>query len=819
MSDFLKEKNNQYVRPHDHWQCSLDETQPCGGDGTHIPKEGQCQPQPSLRLQRGIFTISCTAMVIGLLVACWNSPKRNEFLAPGPLSGSHAQILVGKGTDRCASCHGAGDKTLANWIRDAVSLGTHIPVSQSQLCMDCHDSSLNAEFAMLAHSMPTSDLTLLTENTVSTNSALGFPDPRNAAGQLACATCHREHHGAEFNLTALTDNQCQTCHVNHLHSFERDHPEFTDWPFPERTGITFDHVSHGVKHFAARNESFNCQQCHIDDADGNVKLVDKFENTCAKCHQEDVVGEQNPALTLFQMPMLDTEALAKGGYSIGLWPDECHGDFDGQLPPAMKLMLMSDVRTAAILNRHGKNFDFADLDPTDPDDLSDAATLAWSIKELLFGLTVNGGGEVRRRLDSTLTSELDSADLRGITFGMNEAFFARAQQRWVPRLLSEMNARQKEMNGDHRVMPNQVFARPVANQDDATLAENPLANLYQQNQRRRQEPARSNRTPSTGANQSAGRGARSNQRRSNPPVQYSEATPRDTTNPTTGTFDTMEINRATGDSGRRITNSHVPGSRSNQELQAQGTGEVLAANPLAGLNSGRRFNVLKAPDANPPAEALNGSRPPTGAKPPVIAGGRGDGEGNIPDDTEAEIRRAIANLESSWKGGWQRDDEAFKISYRVTNHVDPLLMGWTDMVMKNHTNLAVQKSNLFDSLNSTSAAGQCRSCHTTDQQNDGTMSVNWMPKYRDVSVRGFTRFSHRPHDIQTSLQDCNGCHQLDKSKSNAHLSEGFDPTQFVSNFAPISKTNCASCHRKGGAPSGSVDCHNYHIGSKISSKK
>jgi len=806
MTELPKPDFKKYVRPNDRWLCSLQQEQPCGGVGSHLGADDHCTPKPSLRLQRGIFSISCTAMVLGLLLACWNSPGRNDFLAPGQLTGHHAQILTGKGTDRCASCHGAGDKTLATWMRDAVSLGKHIPVSQSQLCMDCHDQSLHAEFAMLAHNLPAGQLESLTQNTVSTHSNLGFPDPRNSAGQLACATCHQEHHGADFNLSALTDNQCQTCHVNHFHSFERDHPEFNQWPFSQRTGIAFDHVSHSVKHFTEKNETFNCQQCHVDDQDGNVKLVASFETTCAQCHQERIVGDQTPDWTLLQLPMLDIAAMEKAGYSVGLWPESCSGDFDGQLPPPMKLLLMSDSRTAAILNRHGAGFQFSDLDAEDPDDVSDAVTLAWSIKELLFELTVKGNQEIESRLSQVLNASPTARASRGLTYGLHEAVFAQAQQQWIPGLLAEMADRKKQLNGDHRVPFDQVFGRPAGltqEPQEETLAANPLAAIY--NDMAANESSESKGKPGAAATGIA-QATPGNQE---PATTQSSKAPRlvvrDSNAPATS-----------ADSGR-VNNSFAPDIAGN----ASSDQDLLAINPLAGLDSGKRPNTNPSAGSTPPKMAIDyPNAPPSSNEPgdtPNVTASKGLTPGLAID--ERDIAQAIIRIESQSRGGWYRNDEAFKITYRASQHIDPLLKSWTDLAMEHQANQHLQHSNLFDSLNSVTAAGQCRSCHTVDQRSDSVLRVNWAPKYRDTSVRGFTRFSHRPHDIQTSIQDCTSCHQLEESQSNMDQFAGFSAHAFISNFAPISKSNCASCHRPGGASSGCVDCHNYHVGSKIPKNK
>jgi hypothetical protein len=61
--------------------------------------------------------------------------------------------------------------------------------------------------------------------------------------------CHREHQGAEFDLTAMNDSGCQTCHQQRYESFAADHPDFGAWPYERRTRIAFNHSSHQAKHF------------------------------------------------------------------------------------------------------------------------------------------------------------------------------------------------------------------------------------------------------------------------------------------------------------------------------------------------------------------------------------------------------------------------------------------------------------------------------------------------------------------------------------------------------------------------------------------
>ncbi len=767
MSQDVRETQKHYVRPHDDWQCSLDLEADCGGSGLHMETTENCIPAPSLRLQRGIFAAATTALIIGLLLAFLSSPQRNEFFAPGPLSHSHAQILVNEGSSRCSSCHGAGDQTLGNWLKDAISGGRHIPVSQSQLCMECHDQSLMSKFPMHAHSMNPNQLAVLTSNTMADHSSPGFPDPRNAGGELACATCHREHHGADVNLSALTDQQCQTCHVNYIHSFEKGHPEFTSWPFQRRSSIAFDHVAHGLKHFPEKETSFDCRRCHVNDDQGNVKLVAAFELSCAQCHKQQITQTSGEGWTLFQLPMLDTEALARHGHAVGQWPGECDGDFDGTLPPAMKMLLMADPTAAAVLAQRPTDFEFSDLDPDNPRDVAEAAQLAWAIKDLLYDLSSEPDGAIQQRLEAAWNVELPKNEVKNLTYGLHPAIFLDARQRWLPELPVEIRAR-REM-ALRIPARSDLFARPSFHQeDDDTLATNPLRRLYADQLRRQESPATVAPDHATSHSGPA------------PQVESPQVTHYEPPPPTIQP------------GPQRINNQHL--TTDQTEGPFHGDGPVLAVNPLAGLASGQSVEIPPPVDPVPVRE-------------------------DEPDTGHQYFQEAVTRLASSEHGGWYRDNARFAIAWRVAGHMDPLIKGWTDVAVRHHDSDATQTSMLFESLNSPTGVGQCRSCHTAEYTDTGAARMNWTPAYRDPNIREFTRFSHKPHDIQTSLHDCTSCHQINEMQSNKHCFASLDPHEWTSNFGPIDKATCASCHRNGGAPSGCVDCHNYHVGSRVPAER
>jgi predicted CXXCH cytochrome family protein len=62
-------------------------------------------------------------------------------------------------------------------------------------------------------------------------------------------------------------------------------------------------------------------------------------------------------------------------------------------------------------------------------------------------------------------------------------------------------------------------------------------------------------------------------------------------------------------------------------------------------------------------------------------------------------------------------------------------------------------------------------------------------------------------------QGCATCHSLDVEADHAR---GFglnrDPAVFQSNFTPMNKATCATCHQPAKAGDSCQQCHNYHTG-------
>lgn len=760
-------KNKFYVRPNDDWVCSCCDSPSCGGCGEHGAAAEPCIPTPSLRLRRGMLTLGITALTTGFLIALFVSPARNDLLAPGPLTHAHAQILASSGSQRCDSCHGAGDRTLVDWMQDAVGAGKHIPVSQSSLCMDCHNKTLLQQFALLPHNVEPGKLAAVTASTRQTTMPVGISNPASASGELACATCHREHHGANFNLSALTDRQCQTCHTNYIHSFEKDHPEFTSWPDQQNRRIPFDHTVHSLKHFPEKGTTFDCRQCHIDDAGGNVKLVAPFSQSCAQCHSAEVYEPESPKWTFLQLPMLDTAALTNAGKSVGDWPAACDGDFDGQIPPAMKLLLSTDSTIAAILKRRGENFAFSDLDPNKPGDLDDASRIAWAIKALIFDLANSTDQTFQQRLQMLTGSMLLDArrtiDWSALSAGLHPDLFAQAQQFWMPELSKELSLRSPVDPAGSDPDRNVLFGRAnlPLQEDDDLLVENPLTSLM------KGMPAPV--APDVAATSDADR----------QPVVINQS---DNTS-----------------SDGMVTNPHVD---PNRQIPGGDDKDLLVQNPL-----NKPGPLVK--NANP-ADAINSGISP---KAPAI---KSLSDSQFAEQIRSNLRRREPQQSNDHGSGWARNDRSFSVTYLPVRHIDPVMKAWTDYSTVFANIPDVQTSGIHNSLNSPAAAGACMRCHTTSNNSNVNASVvEWSPQYRDPNVRDFTRFSHQPHDSITGLSDCQSCHSI--NKNHVSLASSISGKS-LNDFVPIAKGTCANCHRPGGAPSGCVDCHNYHVGSKVLGK-
>jgi len=367
-----------------------------------------------------------------------SSVWRNAAIDPGQLSVQHAQLLQhGDDAPGCASCHAAADQSFGQWLQHATNAELAQP-SQSELCLECHQQQIEPKAALWAHNVDPQVLLASAESPVRRHL-----DPTQ---ELACSTCHKEHHGAAHDLTWMSDNACQACHQEQYHSFATDHPEFDNWPTRRRTRIAFDHGAHQLKHFLKETQpkekqEFACAACHTSDRDGAFQETLGYEATCAQCHDSKIETSWDAGIALFALPMIDAEALRAAGHDIGQWPEQALGEFDGPLPPFAKLLLAADERGAAAIVTLGADFDFFDITADDPKQLQAAGEVIWALKRLLYDLSVEGQTALRTRIETVLGRKLSKQEFSALTARLSPENVAAITERWLTRLPVEMASR------------------------------------------------------------------------------------------------------------------------------------------------------------------------------------------------------------------------------------------------------------------------------------------------------------------------------------------------------------------------------------------
>jgi len=405
----------------------------------------QCSPVASLRRKRSAFVVWCCTATLGLTLLTLGASWRDKVMKPGNLSTQHAQILKNTSDNqRCAACHEAAELGgLDEWMQLAIT-GDAEHKTQTQRCLACHQDKIGgAEIAMFPHGISAD---AMQARTLDLAKRIGLESPRETSsvgmhdGQVACAACHREHQGSLHDLTAMTNSQCAGCHQEDYRTFGTGHPEFGNWPYERRTQIAFDHAMHQGRYFPEGKTEFACRSCHVSKEDGSLVSVVSYEAACASCHESKIQQSYGDGVPLISLPILDLRAFKAEGLSVGEWPELANGDFDGPMPPLMRVLLSTDSHARASMEQFESNFEFADVDPDNLDDLEAAADIAWGIKRLVHDLTTGGPSAVRKRLEKALDVSLTDEELRELLGHLPRDAAVGVQQNWFPGLPQEVAA-------------------------------------------------------------------------------------------------------------------------------------------------------------------------------------------------------------------------------------------------------------------------------------------------------------------------------------------------------------------------------------------
>ncbi len=426
----------------DRWLCTRADSR--GGkcpdgprpDGSCCKPVSPCTPHRSVRARRHIAVLLVSALTLGgIFVAFGLDHSGRDFFNPGPLTAPHAS-----GAANCALCHTAAETGDSNWSKDA--LAQNSAHSDSQLCLNCHNFGSNpAE----PHSLPRATLVALTQKTATGKPA---PDGHAPTGDLACATCHQEHHGRDADLKKIADASCQTCHTREFASFADGHPGFGSYPYVRRTRIEFDHAAHITTYFPDATKKgqvppTQCNDCHTTGSDNRLMLTKAFAANCAACHLDTITKPGTKGIAVLGIPGLDKKSLDAKTPGIGQWP----ADADGELTPFLRHLLAQDPKTAAALTTL-KDADLTNLTTASPETAAAASQLAWSVKELIADVLTGGHIALQKRLGTTVPP----AALGQLPSDSVQAF---VQPGWWPDLLAEVAA--------HRAgQPLPTAAKPAA---------------------------------------------------------------------------------------------------------------------------------------------------------------------------------------------------------------------------------------------------------------------------------------------------------------------------------------------------------------------
>lgn len=452
----------QPLKKGERWYCSR--PMPCQQgplpDGACAHQVGLCQPElsPKAKIARSNLWLLLAAFGMVLMLLATNA------YSPGQLSQSHRVL-----EDQCQRCHSAGQLNKLAVLGLAFAPFQHD--KENALCLDCH---YLGEHAALAHGLPVAAQSVLTEKiqthlktTVHQDSKI---DKLPLDG-LSCISCHREHQGGSLQLTGISDKTCQSCHLQSFIHFEL-HPEFSLYPYENKSNILFDHQSHIGKNFAEEEDlkqyaPENCNDCHRADGDGAFMQTKGFDKTCNNCHLQDIQGAAQTAakgIEVFNLPGMDVDTLRTKGLVTGYWPENA----DAPLSGYMRLLLADNAQAVSALERLGK-LDTLDLRKATQEQLQAATDLMWSIKQLLFELQQNGQAILISGLEKAVEQKIYPQQFAGLVNGLSPAVIDQALKNWLPGLKDEILLyRQGDLAALAALKPAEQEPKPEVTQQTKT---------------------------------------------------------------------------------------------------------------------------------------------------------------------------------------------------------------------------------------------------------------------------------------------------------------------------------------------------------------
>lgn len=384
-------------------------------NGKCCQTDESCQPVMSRRRRRRVIGMLCAAASFAICLIAVATFENHKLLSPGEITSAHANIEAS-----CAACHIAAES--GSLVEHAFDRNNHL--ADSKKCLECH-RNLGSD-PLLAHSLDSHSLAGIsaaanrrTTPPLSLRVA-SLARSENREAQMACSNCHREHHGRQFDLTRVSDQQCQSCHKQQFTDFAHGHPEFLAYPHERRTKIYFDHARHLNIYFQEsefRRQMPNgvapadCVSCHETNRADGMMLTKGFDRTCGSCHEPQIADLSFPGIAFMAIPQLSAIGGERDDQATVHWP--ATEDSLRKTPPYMKLLLNSSPAEAQATS------------PPEP--------LTLQIKRLLHEVQTDGEQAIEKRFRD------DQAPLAAATRSIAPVL-VQATSKWFPTLEDELDA-------------------------------------------------------------------------------------------------------------------------------------------------------------------------------------------------------------------------------------------------------------------------------------------------------------------------------------------------------------------------------------------
>jgi hypothetical protein len=803
------------------------------------PRTGSVRPPKAERHRaRPGFGRDRLAVLLALAtVVCLGSAfvlfRDTQFLMPGPLASVHGAI------ENCIACHTKSGSGKLSWIHGLVAGD---PLADSKACLSCHkmpDTAFNAHGASIETlKQITKALTNVAAETPAPLWArtqnIAFPIHDEMARGLYCATCHQEHQGVGFSLNKISNEKCGSCHVVKFDSFDGHHPKFEKYPFKRRTRIVYDHAGHFGKHFPevakkypARRIPATCSDCHNSHEDKRVMAVAPFDQTCATCHLDQIIGKERASgpkgIAFLTLPGLDLKVLKEKSAPIGEWPDAS----DTELTPFMKAMIGRDERGRALIKAVG-GLNLQDLTDASDEQIKAVTTLVWEIKRLFYALISAKASDVLADLNIGGRKKLSADVLADLTASLPRDVIISAQQQWLPNLAAEMNspggARDQSQSGWSTATTAATSATEEesgSDADQAAAASNLDAEVDQTASIAKLDPpvctvrifgqcllskAREERTEAAKA-----KAAEPEEAAGDASADSETATEADSGKETLSADELPQAAKP----------DEVAAEDDAADAEADGGEETLSVDAKPQEKTADQTDDLLFPTEDERRAIKDAER---------AAKSEGAG-GDDPADSDTELAGPLVQgIESdvdpeSWAeyGGWYRQDYA--IYYRPTGHKDKFIYSWLSLTGPQAPRGDTSPAALvFEFLTGKDAQGSCAKCHSVDDAEGKGQVVNFSPLSVESKQGNFTNFIHEPHFQAVGIgqrigilenRGCLTCHDLEKGTRYLKSYERGNPQNFVSNFGEAKKDLCQTCHNASTARQDCLLCHKYHVNGVI----